>query len=168
MPIYTAWNGPMPTTAAQQAVTTGTTIKTMLQISTPSTRQVQLLAWGYTLDDPPGADAVIDLIQADTAATVTAYVASGIVKQDAGETASLMTLGVANSGYTSSSETAPTAVRTLATRALSSVSTESSLDWSYDWLPFLGPKVAVSTFLRLRATTPTTAVDMRCWVQWLE
>ena len=168
MPVYVAYNGPMPTTAAVPAVTTGTTIKTMMQISTPSTRQIQLLGWGYELDDPPGADAVIDLIQADTAATVTAYTSTGIVKDDPGETASLITLGVSNSGYTSSSETAPVAVRVFDAKSLSSVSGESGLSYAREWLPFLGPKVAVSTFLRVRATTPTTAVDLRTWVRWLE
>ena len=36
---YKAWNGPMPTTAAQAAVSTGTAIITLLQIATPSTRR---------------------------------------------------------------------------------------------------------------------------------
>ena len=168
MPVYLAYNGPMPTTAAVPAVTTGTTIKTMQQISTPSTRQIQLLGWGFESDDPPGADAVIDLIQADTAATVTAYTSTGIVKDDPGETASLITLGISNSGFTSSSETAPVAVRVFDVKSLSSVSGESVLSYAREWLPFLGPKVAVSTFLRVRATTPTTAVDLRTWVRWLE
>ncbi len=53
---YTTHNGPAPTTAAQQAVTTGTTIKTMLQLATPSTRQIRIIAWGFSLDDPPGGD----------------------------------------------------------------------------------------------------------------
>ncbi len=168
MPVFTAWNGPMPTTAAIPAVTTGTTIKTMQQISTPSTRTIQLLGWGFESDDPPGADAVIDLIQADTAATVTAYTSTGIMKDDPNGTASLITLGVANSGYTSSSETAPVAVRVFAVKSLSSVSGESVLSYENWWPPFLGPVVAVSTFLRVRATTPTTAVDLRTWVRWLE
>lgn len=168
MPVYTAWNGPMPTTAAVPAVTTGTSIKTMQQISTPSTRTIQLLGWGFELDDPPGADGVIDLIQADTAATVTAYTSTGIVKDDPNGTASLITLGTSNSGFTSTSETAPTAVRVFGVKSLSSASGESVLSYEREWLPFLGPIVAVSTFLRVRATTPTTAADMRSWVRWLE
>jgi len=53
------WNGPAPTTAALASVTTGTTIKTMLQLATPSTTQIQILEWGFSLDDPPGADGVV-------------------------------------------------------------------------------------------------------------
>ncbi len=160
----------MVTTAASAAVVTGTSIKTMQQLSTPSTRQIQLIAWGFTIDDPPGADAVIDLIQADTAATVTAYVASGVQPLTPGMPASLLTLGVSNSGYTSSSETAPVTTRTLDFVSLSSTSAEAApfLSYTYQWMPDERPIVAVSTFLRIRATTPTTEVNFRSWVVWDE
>src|SRR6266481_5596570 len=71
---YTCWNGAMPTTAALPAVATGTTIKTMLQIATPPTRQIIILAWGFTLDTHPGASSVFELIETDVAASVTAHV----------------------------------------------------------------------------------------------
>lgn len=165
---YKCWNGPMPTTAAQQSVTTGTTIKSMLQISTPSTRKIQLISWGFTLDDPPGADAVIELLQTDVAATVTAHVASGVQPLDNGLPASLMTLGASNTGYTATAEGSITATRVFDAVSLSSVSGESPLTYEYQWMPDERPIVAVSSFLRVRATTPTTAVDMRCWVCWDE
>jgi hypothetical protein len=165
---YTSWNGPMPTTAAQASVTTGTAIKTMLQLSTPSTRQIQLISWGFTLDDPPGADAVIELIQTDVAATVTAHVAAGVQPLDPNAPASLLTLGTANTGYTSSGEGTTTASRVFDVVALSSVSGESPLSYVYQWMPDERPIVAVSKFLRVRATTPTTAVDLRCRITWDE
>lgn len=167
---YKAWNGPMPTTAAQQAVTTGTGIKTMQQLATPSTRQCQLISWGFSMDDPPGADAVIELIQSDTAATVTAYSASGVQPLDPNAPASLMTLGTSASGYTSSSETATTAARIFDVVSLSSVSAEAAagLLYFYQWMPDERPFVAVSKFVRVRATTPTTAVDLRTWICWDE
>jgi hypothetical protein len=92
MPFIT-WNGPAPTTAAQQSVTTGTAIKTMLQLATPATRQIQLLEWGWSSDDPPGADGVLELVQTDVAATVTAHVAAGVQNLDPNGTASLLTSG---------------------------------------------------------------------------
>jgi hypothetical protein len=168
MPTYKAWNGPMPTTAAQQSVTTGTAIKTMLQIATPSTRQLRILSWGFTLDDPPGADAVIELLQTDVAATVTAHVASGVDPTDPNAPASLMTLGTAATGYTASAEGSITATRVFDAVSLSSVSGESPLTYAYQFTEAEKATVAVSKFLRVRATTPTTAVDMRCWVRWLE
>ena len=132
---YKVWNGPAPTTAAQQSVTTGTAIKTMLQVATPSTRQIQLIAWGFSVDDPPGADAVVELLQTDVAATVTAHVASGIQPLDPNGTPSLCVGGTALTGYTASVEGATTASRTFDTVSLSSVSGESPLTYTYQWMP---------------------------------
>jgi hypothetical protein len=54
--------------------------------------------------------------------------------------------------------------------SISSVSAEAApqMRYEYFWLPGEGPIVAVSSFVRVRATTPTTAVDMRCWILWSE
>jgi hypothetical protein len=167
MPFIT-WNGPAPTTAAQQSVTTGTTIKTMLQLSTPSTRQIQLLEWGWSSDDPPGADGVIELLQTDVAATVTAHVAAGVQNLDPNGAASLLTLGTTATGYTSSSEGATTASRVFDVVSLSSVSGESGLQYVRQWMPDARPIIPVSKFLRVRATTPTTAIDLRTWIVFQE
>ena len=166
---YITWNGPAPTTAAQASVTTGTAIKTMLQLGTPSTRMVQLLEWGFSLDDPPGADGVIELLQTDVAATVTAHVASGVPNLDPNGTTTLCTLSSATgSGYTASAEGSVTATRVFDTVSLSSVSGESGLQYVRQWMPDARPIIAVSKFLRVRATTPTTASDMRCWIVFNE
>jgi hypothetical protein len=163
---YKMWNGPMPTAAAQASVNTGTAIKTMLQLATPSTRQCQLIAWGYSIDDPAGADGTIELIQTDVAATVTAHVVSGVLSLDPNAPASLMTLGVSATGYTASAEGAVTATRVLDVQSLSSTSAEAvaNMSYAYQWMPDERPIIAVSKFLRVRATTPTTGVDMRCWM----
>jgi hypothetical protein len=165
---YKIWNGPMPTTAAQAAVTTGTGIKTMLQLATPATRQIQLIAWGFSCDDPPGADGVIELLQTDVAATVTAHVAAGVQSLDPNCPASLLTLGTTATGYTSSSEGSTAAARVFDVVSLSSGTGESPLTYSYQWMPDERPIIAISKFLRVRATTPTTAVDLRTWICWDE
>jgi hypothetical protein len=165
---YKTWNGPMPTTAAQQSVTTGTSIKTMLQLSTPATRELQVIAWGFSSDDPPGADGVVELLQTDVAATVTAHVAAGVQPLDPNAPASLLTLGTANTGYTSSAEGSTTATRVFDVVSLDSVAGNSPLVYVYQFMPDERPIVAISKFLRVRATTPTTAVDLRCWVVWDE
>jgi hypothetical protein len=165
---YKTWNGPMPTTAAQQSVTTGTSIKTMLQLSTPATRELQVIAWGFSSDDPPGADGVVELLQTDVAATVTAHVAAGVQPLDPNAPASLLTLGTANTGYTSSAEGSTTATRVFDVVSLDSVAGNSPLVYVYQFMPDERPIVAISKFLRIRATTPTTAVDLRCWVVWDE
>ena len=158
----------MPTTAAQASVTTGTAIKTMLQIATPSTRQIQLIAWGFTVDDNPGADGVVELLQTDVAATVTAHSATGVQPLDPNAPASLMTLGTSATGYTATAEGSITATRVFDAVALSSTSAESPYHYSYQWMPDERPIIAVSRFLRVRATTGSSAVDMRCWVVWDE
>lgn len=166
---YKTWNGPMPTTAAQVAVTTGTAIKTMLQLSTPATRSITLISWGYSIDDYPGADGVVELLQTDVAATVTAHVAAGVQPLDPGAPASLLTLGTANTGYTGTAEGSTTATRVFDVVSLDTTSgSNTPLSYSYQFLPDERPLVAVSKFLRVRATTPTTAVDMRCWICWEE
>lgn len=169
---YKTYNGPMSTSAALPAVATGTAIKTMLQLATPSTRQIQLYSWGFSIDDPAGADCVFELIEGDTAATVTAHVASGLVKlAGAAQPASLLTVGTTATGYTASGEgSAPTGTRTFDVQSGSSVSAEAAALMVYEkiWMPDERPIMDVSRFLRVRATTPTTGVDMRCWIVWDE
>lgn len=168
--VYKAWNSAMVTTASPAAVTTGTSIKTMLQLATPATRVIKILGWGYSCDDPPGADAAFDLIQSDTAATVTAHVAAGVQPIPVGIPASLLTLGVSATGFSSSSETAPVTTKTLDVVRMSSVSAEAAPKMTHErwWDWDAAPTVAVSSFVRMRATTPTTAVDLTTWICWSE
>jgi hypothetical protein len=161
---YITWNSAAPTTAAQAAVTTGTAIKTMLQLATPSTRQIQVLEWGFTIDDTSGADGVVELLQTDVAATVTAHVAAGVPNLDPNGTASLLTLGTAATGYTATAEGSTTATRVFDAVSLSATTSESPYTHVRQFMPDTRPIIAVSKFLRVRATTPTTAVDMRCWI----
>lgn len=171
MPTYTAYNAPMATAAATAKVTTGTTsIKTMLQIATPSTRQLQILSWGYSIDAAPAASGtgVVELIQTDVAATVAAHIASGVQPIDPNGTASLMTLGVNATGYTASAEGSITATRLFDAQEVLGVSAGAQQnEYMRDWMPDERPIVAVSKFLRVRVTF-SAAVNMLCWVTWAE
>jgi hypothetical protein len=158
----------MPTTAAQAAVTTGTTIKTMLQLATPSTRQIQLISWGFTFSEPTGAVGTIELLQTDVAATVTAHVAAGVQPLDPNAPASLLTLGTSATGYTSTAEGSTTATRVFDVLRVPTTATGSPMQYSYQWMPDERPIVAVSKFVRVRATTPTSGVNMVAWVVWDE
>jgi hypothetical protein len=158
----------MATTAAQASVTTGTAIKTMLQIATPSTRQIQLISWGFSIDDTSGADGIVELLQSDVAATVTAHSASGVQPLDPNAPASLMTLSTTGTGFTATAEGTTTASRMFDAVSLSATTSESPYTYIYQWMPDERPIVAVSRFLRVRVTTPTTAVDMRTFVVWDE
>jgi hypothetical protein len=160
----------MPTTAAQASVTTGTAIKTMLQLATPSTRQLQLISWGFTIDSAPGDSSVFELLQTDVAATVTAHVASGVQPLDPNAPASLTTLSTTGTGYTASAEGTPAGVRVFDVVAANSslTLTAGMATYRYQWMPDERPIIGTSKFLRVRATTPTTAVNMRCFVVWDE
>lgn len=160
----------MVTTAAPTEVTTGTSVKTMLQIATPSNRQLTPIAWGFTLDAAPATtgEGVIELVQTDVAATVTAHSASGIQSLDPNAPASLCVGGTSLTGFTASSEGTPTATRSFDTVKVSGVSNGAwPTSYSYQWMPDEREVVAVSRFLRVRATF-SAAVNMLCWVVWNE
>jgi len=79
MTLFFAGNFAMPTTAAATAVTTGTSIKTMLQIHAASTRPIRVVKWGISYTAAPTAPITCELIHTGTvAATVTAHVAAGV------------------------------------------------------------------------------------------
>lgn len=162
---YIAWNGPMPTTAAQQSVATGTSIKTMLQIATPSTREIEIISWGFSLSGVPNG--TVELLQTDVAATVTAHVAAGVQPLDAGLPASLMTLGTSATGYTASAEGSITATRVFDSQIITNTAGENELNYSYQFLPEERPIVAVSKFLRVRVTM-ASGVNMQAYVIWGE
>lgn len=165
---YKTWNSAMPTTAAMSAVATGTTIKTMLQIATPSTRQLQIISWGYTLSGLPGATGIVELLQTDVAATVVAHVAAGVQPLDPNAPASLVTLGTSATGYTASAEGSTTASRVFDTDQISTTAGATLVNYDYQFMPDERPIVAVSKFLRVRITTPTSGVNALTWVVWDE
>jgi hypothetical protein len=155
----------MPTTAAQAKVAVANGVKTMLQLSTPSTRQIQLIAWGYSIDTALAG--VVELIQTDVAATVTAHVASGVQPLDPNAPASLLTLGTANTGYTASAEGTTTASRVFDVQEVAS-SNPPNLSYSYQWTPAERPTIAVSKFVRVRTTFGATSSSLVTWVIWDE
>lgn len=161
---YKTWNVPMVTTAAPTPVTTGTVVKTMLQLATPSTRMVRLISWGFQLDAlPASGSGVVELLETDVAATVTAHVASGVQPLYPGIPASLLTLGVSATGYSASAEGVTTTTRSLDTNKVSSVAGADSMDYVYQWMPDERPWINISKFLRVRATF-AAAVNMLCWI----
>jgi hypothetical protein len=118
---YIVWNGAMPTTAALTPVTTGTAIKTMLQI-VPAL-PITIVEWGVSFNgtaaNTPG---VVELIDTGTvAATVTAYATADVMTygsassaaNTSGSSGTPLNLGTALSGYTASAEGSTTATRLL-------------------------------------------------------
>lgn len=164
---YKTFGSAMATTAAQAKVTTGTAIKTMLQIATPSTRQCQVLEWGYSADLVSTATGEVELLETDVAATVTAHVPAGVQPLVPGMPASLMTLGTSATGYTATAEGSITATRTFDAQEIVEDAPAPNNSYTRQWLPYEGPIVAVSKFLRVRATF-TVATNLLVWVVWDE
>jgi hypothetical protein len=164
--VFSVQNGAAGNAAAPVAVTTGTVIKTMLQLSTPATKPIMIRQWWCEFDGTAAAAPVkVELMHSTAiAATVVAYVAADITKvhcPDPASTSSL-TLGTANSGYTASAEGSVTA----------------GVQYEYHLVPPTGgifiqypldalPIVPVSVFLRIRVTV-TPAVNCVCGIQWEE
>lgn len=164
MAQYMSFNGAMPTTAALPKVTTGTAIKTMLQVATPSSIRIAPTAWGISFDgSAAGVPIQCELIETNVAATVTAHVAAGVQPyDDPGAPASLVTLGTSATGYTATAEGSITSTRYADLQLVAPTN-----QYVFMW-PLSGEfMVAVSRFLRVRVTA-AAAVNAWCWVRWEE
>src|SRR3990172_3866848 len=119
--LYLIPNGPSPTTAAQAAVTTGTAIKTMLQVKLDAagTMRAKVVEWGISFDGSAAATPInCELLTTGAVkATVTEHVAAGIVNLDPNATATTddnpFAFGAAGgeTGYTASAEGTITVTR---------------------------------------------------------
>jgi hypothetical protein len=113
--LYSIFNGPMPTAAAQLAVTTGTGIKTMLQIKPFNV--VRIVEWGISFDGAAAAAGIqCELLDTGTVfATVTASADADIAKFEGAEGAVAsvagLTLGTSATGYTSGGEGSITTIK---------------------------------------------------------
>lgn len=168
--LYQAFNGPGPTSAQQLAVTSGTAIKTMLQLATPSTADLWIVEWGIIHDGHASCTSFsAELLSNLTGgATVTALAAADItaVNQAAVNLASNVVISsTTNGGYTSTNEQTLTAVDVYDSVYL----TPTQADRYCKQYP-LGrePHVAKSSWVRIRVTAAGNATNVRCWITWAE
>ena len=162
--LYFAANGAMPTTAALTKVTTGTAIKTMLQIASSATRPLKVVEWGISFDGSAAATPIqCELIQTDVAATVTAHVAAGVQPyDDPNAPASTVTLGTSATGYTATVEGSITTTRYGDLQLIAPTN-----QYVKQWPLGREFQVPVSKFLRVRVTAGA-AVNAYCYVIWEE
>ena len=166
MAIYFIANGASPTTAAQVAVTTGTSIKTLLQVEPSATNPLIIVEWGISFDGSAAATPIkVELLETDVAATVTASAQADIVKFDAvgvaqtgNQTTNIIQIGTANTGYTSTSEGSITATRMFDVQFIAPTN-------QYVKQFPLGrePLIQVSKFARIRVTAGA-AVNAYCYM----
>lgn len=166
MALYLISNGAMQTTAAPTAVTTGTAVKTLLQIKPGATTALKIIEWGISFDGSAAATpGKIELIETDVAATVTASVANDIGKYDTAAilngdpTTALIAVGTTSTGYTASAEGTITATRNLAGPQFIAPTTQ------YQFQMPLGrePIIQNGKFGRIRVTF-AAAVNAYCYV----
>lgn len=164
-------NGPMQTTAAFAAVTTGTAIKTMLQVKPSATLGMRIIQWGYSLDSAAvSASIKVELIETGTvAATVTASAAADLTKWDAAAlmggdpTTNLIQVGTTSTGYTASAEGTITAVRNLDFPQIATTSTSFAVTWASQFPLGREPFVQANNLARIRITAGT-AVNAYCFM----
>jgi hypothetical protein len=165
--LYLVNNGAMQTTAAPVAVTTGTAIKTMLQIKPGATQILKIVEWGISFDGFAAALPIkVELIETDVAATVVASAAADITKLDsdalaAGDpTTNIFSVGTSATGYTASAEGATTSSRDLDGPQFIAPTTQFSKQFPLGQEPVIQP----GKFARIRVTAGT-AVNAYCWMK---
>jgi hypothetical protein len=160
--IYFAGNGAEPTTASRVAVATGTNIKTLLQIATPSTAEIKVIEWGISFDGNAAAvPGIVELIETDVAATSGSSLTPTKWENPNG-VVSLCVGGTGATCYSPSSEGTITTVRTL------DVGHIMGTNQYVKQFP-LGrePRIPVSKFLRVRVKF-AASVNAICYVIWDE
>ena len=156
-------NAAMQTTAAPVKVTTGTSVKTMLQLKLLA--PAKIVAWAWSFDGSAAATpGEIEIIETGTVfATVTAFVAADISPIDAeavsfgDPTSAYISVGTSASGYTSTVEGSITTTRNLDFPQLGAPTVEFLEQFPLGqeaWLP-------VGKSVRIRVTFGA-AINMLC------
>lgn len=163
MALFKIYNGPMPTTAAQATVTTGTAIKTMLQLK--PFNQGKIVAWGISFDGSAAATPIkCELLETGTVfGTVTASADADCIKMDGTDQAVAsvagLTLGTTATGYTCTSEGSITTVR-----MFDAVLLPPTQPYVYQFPLGQEPVMVIGNATRVRVTA-AAAVNAYCWIE---
>lgn len=166
MPQYAIYNGPSPTTAAQVPVTTGTAIKTLLQVKSVAAVPFKIIEWGISFDGFAAALPIrCELLETGTVmATVTAHAAAGIVEYGPGSSGGIpvsttyFEVSTTATGYTASGEGTITASRVYDVKFVPPTD-----GWVKQWPLGREPWVDAASALRIRVTA-AAAVNAYCYV----
>lgn len=161
-------NGPMPTTAAQAVVTTGTAIKTLLQLKMNANAKhtAKVVEWGISFDGSSAATPIkCELLTTGAiGATITEYVAADIINLDPNAPAVTddnpfaFTAAGDESGYTATAEGSITTTRMFDVQLIAPTN-----QYIKQWPLGREPQFAPSEFLRIRVTAGT-AVNAYCYL----
>lgn len=149
-------------------IATGTAIKSLLQVKAGAARILRICEWGISFNGSAAATpGKVELIESDTAATVTASVAADIEKIDSDAvllgdpTTAIISVGTTATGYNASSEGAASqTIRLLDGGQLIAPTTQFVRQFPLGDEPAIQP----AKFLRIRCLFGTT-VDAYAWVK---
>lgn len=163
MARYKIFNGAMPTTAAFVPVTTGTSIKTLLQLK--PFNQCKINAWGISFDGSAAATPIkCELIETGTVfGTVTASADADCIKLDGTDQAVAsvagLTLGTSATGYTCTSEGSITTVRMFDVQLVAPTS-----QYIYQFPLGQEPVLVIGNACRIRVHAGA-AVNATAWIE---
>lgn len=160
--LYKIYNGHMPTTAAMAPVSTGTAIKTLMQLQANATASYKVKGWGISFDGITAATPIrCELIETGTigGGTATAYVAADVYPYEnaAGE-AWIGQLGASASGFSPTTEGTITATRLGDYQFVAPTN-----QYLYDWVLSNEFQIPAGKFCRVRVTA-AAAVNAICYV----
>lgn len=163
MARYKIFNAPMPTTASIVAVTTGTAIKTLLQLRPFNV--MKITAWGISFDGSASATPImVELLETGTVfATVTASADADCYKLDGADQANAsvagLTLSTSGTGYTASAEGSITATKIFDAQLVAPTN-----QYVYQFPLGQEPKLIIGNAYRIRVKAGT-AVNALCWIE---
>mgnify|MGYP003407394160 CR=1 FL=1 len=163
MARYRIYNGAMPTTAKFVAVTTGTAIKTLLQLK--PFNQCKIVAWGISFDGSAAATPIpVELLETGTVfATVTASVDADCHKLQGTDQAVAsvagLTMGTAATGYTASAEGTITVSRLFDAQLVAPTN-----QYIYQFPLGQEPVLVIGNACRIRVHAGA-AVNAVCWIE---
>ena len=155
-PCYIAWNSALPTTGPITAVATANATKSLLQVA-PGTPKIRVVEWGYSVDVVPTALLKMELVVVN-------------VTFGSGGTS------VTPSKYNDCTGAASSAAALFTATTEGTITTARTLAYEHEWnqqfkqqFP-LGrePEVNAGEFLRIRATTTVTTMNVSCYIVWEE
>lgn len=153
----------MPTTAAQVAVTTGTAIKTLLQLK--PFNQGKIVGWGISFDGSAAATPIkCELLETGTVfGTVTASADADCVKMNGADQAVAsvagLTMGTSATGYTCTSEGSITTTREFDVQFVAPTN-----QYIYQFPLGQEPVLVIGNATRVRVTAGA-AVNAYCWIE---
>jgi len=163
MPAYVI--GPSYTAAGVVTeVATGTALRTVLQLATPSTTSAQIIGWGISFKGVAAADSPI-LVQ--LMATDTGMSAATSLTPTAWDVPAATSLCVGGTGATAVADASVTETTITASRLLDAQEIHPQTGYSVIWDRADWPTIQRSYFCRIRVTA---SVDVSClpWLRYFE